>query len=53
MQVRFLLAKAADEFNGQEVILKLEEQHSGTSHFKEYQSIRYLLKRSFGNDFDF
>lgn len=53
MQVRFLLAKAADEFNGQEVILKLEEQHSGTSHFKEYKSIRYLLKRSFGNDFDF
>lgn len=53
MPVRFLLSKKADEFNGQEVILRLEEQHSGTSHYKEYRSMRYLLRRSFTSDFDF
>lgn len=53
MPVRFLLSKKADEFNGQEVILKLEEQHAGTSHYKEYRSTRYVLRRSFTSDFDF
>ncbi|RWC29993.1 MAG: BREX-1 system phosphatase PglZ type A [Mesorhizobium sp.] len=53
MPIRFLLSKKADNFNGQEVVLKLEEQHAGTSHFKEYRSMRYLLRRSFTSDFDF
>lgn len=51
--VRFLLSKRADEFNGQEVVLKLEERHAGTAHYKEYRSTRYMLRRSFSNDFDF
>ena len=51
--VRFLLSRDADAFNGQEVILKLEERHAETSHFKEYRSARYTLRRSFTNDFDF
>jgi len=35
------------------VILKLEERHGDTSHYKEYRSTRYTLRRSFSNDFDF
>ena len=53
MPVRFLLSRQADAFNGQEVILKLEERHGDTSHYKEYRSTRYTLRRSFSNDFDF
>lgn len=51
--VRFLLLRRADEFNGQEVILKLEERHGDTSHFREYRTARYTLRRSFSSDFDF
>jgi uncharacterized protein (TIGR02687 family) len=53
LPVRFMLTRRADEANGREVILKLEEQHSGTSHYKEYKSLRYTLRRSFTSDFDF
>lgn len=52
-QVRFVLTRKADEANGQEVILRLEEKHAGTSHYKEYKSLRYLMRRSFTSDFDF
>lgn len=51
--VRFLLLRRADEFNGQEVVLKLEERHGDTSHFREYRTARYTLRRSFSSDFDF
>jgi len=53
LQVRFVLSRKADEANGQEVFLKLEEQHAGTSHYKQYKSLRYLMRRSFTSDFDF
>lgn len=53
LQVRFVLTRAADEANGQEVFLKLEEKHTGTSHYKEYKSLRYVMRRSFTSDFDF
>lgn len=53
IQVRFVLTRKAEEANGQEVILKLEEKHAGTSHYKEYKSLRYLMRRSFTSDFDF
>jgi uncharacterized protein (TIGR02687 family) len=51
--VRFVLTRKADEANGQEVILRLAEKHAGTSHYKEYKSLRYLMRRSFTSDFDF
>ena len=51
--MRFVLTRKADEANGQEVILPLEEKHAGTSHYKEYKSLRYLMRRSFTSDFDF
>ena len=53
VSVRFLLLRQADAFNGQEVILKLEERHGDTSHFREYRTARYTLRRSFSSDFDF
>jgi uncharacterized protein (TIGR02687 family) len=53
LQVRFVLTRKADEANGREVILKLEEKHAGTSHYKEYKSLRYVMRRSFTSDFDF
>ncbi|MFQ6759453.1 MAG: BREX-1 system phosphatase PglZ type A [Deltaproteobacteria bacterium] len=53
LQVRFVLTRKADEANGQEVILKLEEKHAGTSHYKEYKLLRYQMRRSFTSDFDF
>lgn len=51
--VRFVLTRKADEANGQEVILRLDEKHAGTSHYKEYKSLRYVIRRSFTSDFDF
>jgi uncharacterized protein (TIGR02687 family) len=52
LPVRFMLTRQADEANGQEVNLRLEEKHAGTSHYKEYKSLRYLMRRSFTSDFD-
>ena len=52
-QVRFLLSSRADEVNNQDVILRLDEKYPGSSHYSEYKSIRYLMRRSFTSDFDF
>ncbi len=51
--VRFVLSRKADEANGQQVILRLEELVDGTSHYREYKSLRYTIRRSFTSDFDF
>ncbi|MEA2031717.1 MAG: BREX-1 system phosphatase PglZ type A [candidate division Zixibacteria bacterium] len=53
LQIRFVMTKQADKANEHDVILKLEEKELGTSHYKEYKSIRYLMRRSFTSDFDF
>jgi len=53
IQSRFVLTRDSDDTNGQDVILRLDEKLTGTSHFKEYKSVRYLLRRSFTSDFDF
>ncbi|MDM8554795.1 BREX-1 system phosphatase PglZ type A [Desulfococcaceae bacterium HSG7] len=52
IRVRFVLTSRADDLNEQEVFLRLEELISGTSHYQEYQSARYLIRRSFTSDFD-
>lgn len=52
LQVRFVLSRQADEVNGQEVILKLDEKPANISNYKPYKSLRYLLRRSFTSDFD-
>ncbi|MCL1919391.1 MAG: BREX-1 system phosphatase PglZ type A, partial [Peptococcaceae bacterium] len=51
-KVRLILSREADKANGQEVLLKLEEKLPGTSHYQQYASRRYLLRRSFATDFD-
>lgn len=51
--IRFLLSSDSDSVNGQDVILKLEEQVGSTNHYREYKSSRYLIRRSFTSDFDF
>ena len=53
IKVQFLLTKKADEANGQNVTLRLDEKLGGTSHYSEYKTIRYLMRRSFTSDFDF
>ena len=53
MPVRFVLTREANKVNGQDVLLRLEENVAGTSHYKEYNSLRYLMRRSFTSDFDF
>jgi len=53
LKVRFVLTRAADEANGQDVVLKLEEPVPGTSHYKDYKALKYSLRRSFTSDFDF
>ena len=53
LPIRFVLTSKADNANGQEVILRLEEKLSGTSHYREYKSMRYMMRRSFTSDFDF
>ncbi|MDR0882621.1 MAG: BREX-1 system phosphatase PglZ type A [Candidatus Adiutrix sp.] len=53
LQARFVFTRRADEVNGQEVILRLLERHGDTSHYKEYKSVRYVMRRSFTSDFDF
>ncbi|PKL50510.1 MAG: BREX-1 system phosphatase PglZ type A [Candidatus Riflebacteria bacterium HGW-Riflebacteria-2] len=53
LQVRFVLSRKADSVNGQDVLLKLEEKHEDTTHYKEYKSLRYVMRRSFTTDFDF
>jgi len=53
MKLRFVLTQEADNANGQEVILRLDEPVSGTNQFKEYKNLRYTIRRSFTSDFDF
>jgi len=53
LKIRFVLTRKADDANNQEVILLLDEKLAGTTHYKEYKSLRYLMRRSFTSDFDF
>ena len=52
-RVQFVLTKKADAANGQEVILRLSERVPDTTHYQEYKTTRYTLRRSFTSDFDF
>jgi uncharacterized protein (TIGR02687 family) len=53
MAIRFLLTRKADDANGQNVVLKLEEKLAGTAKYKEYKTVSYTMQRSFTTDFDF
>lgn len=51
--MQFLLTREADTVNGETVELRLEEPLGGTTHYREYRTEKYLLRRSFSSDFDF
>ncbi|HQT89980.1 MAG TPA: BREX-1 system phosphatase PglZ type A [Acidiphilium sp.] len=53
MPRKFLLSREADRFNNQDVILKLRERVGKTSHYKDYASHRFQLRRGMTTDFDF
>lgn len=53
ISVRFVLTRQADDANGQEVNLRLNEQYAGTTHTTTYKSLRYTIRRAFTSDFDF
>ena len=48
---KFLLARQADRFNNQDVLLKLEERVGKTSHYQDYVSQRFQLRRGIATDF--
>jgi uncharacterized protein (TIGR02687 family) len=52
-RVGLLLTREADNRNGQEVILKLEEAIDGTNEYRKYHEVRYVLKKSIATEFDF
>lgn len=52
LKVRLLLSKQADNYNQQQIMLKMEEPISDTSQYKEYKSVPFMLRRSFTSDFD-
>jgi uncharacterized protein (TIGR02687 family) len=53
ISVTFTLTRKADEANGQEVYLRLNEKLPGTSQHKKYKHLSYTMRRSFTSDFDF
>ncbi len=53
MPRKFLLSRKADRFNNQDVILKLRERVGKTSHYQDYASHRFELRRGMSTDFDF
>ncbi|WP_167646423.1 BREX-1 system phosphatase PglZ type A [Mameliella alba] len=53
LPITFLLSREADRFNNQDVILKLRERVGKTSHFEDYTSHRFQLRRGISTDFDF
>jgi uncharacterized protein (TIGR02687 family) len=48
----FQFISDASKYNGQEVILKLEEPIEGTSQFKTYKSFTYRMLIAFSSEFD-
>lgn len=53
LPIKFLLSRDADRFNNRDVVLKLQEQRGKTSHYDDYTSHRFQLRRGISTDFDF
>lgn len=49
---RFLFSRAADRYNNQDVIFRMEEAIPGTNQFATKQEYVFRLKRAFESDFD-
>lgn len=53
MPCKFLLSRAADQYNNQDVTLRLRERIGKTSHYQDYATHRFQLRRGMTTDFDF
>ncbi|WP_348657358.1 BREX-1 system phosphatase PglZ type A [uncultured Sulfitobacter sp.] len=53
LPIKFLLSREADQFNDQDVFLKLRERVGKTSHYEDYAIHRFQLRRGITTDFDF
>ncbi|MCJ7872101.1 BREX-1 system phosphatase PglZ type A [Phaeobacter sp. J2-8] len=53
LPIKFLLSREADQFNDQDVFLKLRQRIGKTSHYEDYASHRFQLRRGITTDFDF
>ncbi|MEJ7592060.1 MAG: BREX-1 system phosphatase PglZ type A [Planctomycetaceae bacterium] len=51
--VKLVLSRDADEYNGQQVYLRLKERIGATTHFADYLSQTFTVRRAFEQDFDF
>ena len=52
-QIQVTLTNEAEQYNEQEVVLRLDELvFARSSEYREYNSVRYSLRRSFSSDFD-
>jgi hypothetical protein len=49
---QFVFGREADQFNQQEVLLRLDEQVSGTTQFAPYREFSFKLRRAFDSDFE-
>jgi len=49
---QFVFGREAEQFNQQEVVLRLEEQVPGTAQFATYKEFTFRLRRAFESDFD-
>ena len=50
---KFVLSRKADQYNNQDVFLRLEERVGKTNHYQEHASQRFQLRRGIVSDFDF
>lgn len=50
--IQFILTKQADEVNGQEVTLRLEELIPDTNQYQLYKTAKYTVRRAFTSDFE-
>ena len=53
LPIKFLLSREADQFNDQDVFLKLRQRIGNTSHYEDYASHRFQMRRGITTDFDF
>lgn len=52
LRLTLRLSSAADDANGQDVWLRLEQPVADTSRYTTYKSLRYTIRRTFTSDFD-
>ncbi len=52
-KVRFIFSRESERAKDQDIVLKLRERITDTSHMRDYKTAQYQFRRSFSSDFDF